>query len=466
MEKSLIIKKNFLQLTLVIVVLSVQLFSCKKEIGEQPNSHEEITASANQDHGHLQQSKTFSSEVVTKWIEVQSRVFPNAQEQPPGLVFFPPRFYGYCGIALYESVVPGMPFYQSLSEQLIDMQVMPKTQPGMAYHWSTCANTALAYMTKHLLTHISSGKKASIDSLEAALNSAFQTEVPEATFNRSIQFGKNIAETIFNWSITDGFFDTYPPYIPPTGIGLWVPTPPAFMQPGPVVNFRDLRLFMPGLLTNSSLPEPIAYSTDPSSVFFNSMKEVYDISQGISASLVTQANYWRGLQNGGPGAQWYNILRKIIMEQGNGVMLDKATVAYCKAGLAFHDAAITNFIEAFRYNTIRPITFIRNVMGYSSWNTIFPTVPYPSYPDFHATIAGASGEVFSSLFGNNYHFNTAGTDALGLPGYTYNSFEEAGTDAALSRFYAGVNSKPFVYAGSWQGKKTAEYMESKIRFLK
>ena len=110
---------------------------------------------AKKDHGHLKQTKDYSSEVVVKWLDLQWRVFPTPQEEDTELGFLPPRFYAYCGIALYESLVSGMPAYQSLSRQLVNMPVMSQTQPGMAYHWPTSANTALAFMTRNFLPNIS-----------------------------------------------------------------------------------------------------------------------------------------------------------------------------------------------------------------------------------------------------------------------------------------------------------------------
>jgi hypothetical protein len=46
-------------------------------------------------------------------------------------------------------------------------------------------------------------------------------------YDRSVQFGKDISEGIYNWSTTDGdkgyLSPTSPSYIPPVGPGLWVP---------------------------------------------------------------------------------------------------------------------------------------------------------------------------------------------------------------------------------------------------
>ena len=220
----------------IILLMSFILFvtSCQKKDIQAKQQAEEIAtaANANNQHGHLQQTKNFSSEVVLKWIDLQWRVFPTPQENGSGLGFLSSRFYAYCGIALYESVVPGMPDYQSLSGQLTTMPVMPQFQPGVAYHWPTCANSALAYMTKIFFPHISANKKTSIDSLENALNSVYQNELTASLFQRSVEFGKTIAQEVFNWSKTDGFFSEYPAYVLPAGPGLWEPTPPGFLPAG------------------------------------------------------------------------------------------------------------------------------------------------------------------------------------------------------------------------------------------
>jgi hypothetical protein len=147
-------------------------------------------------------------------------------------------------------------------------------------------------------------------------------------------------------------------------------------------------------------------------------------------------------------------------------MLDKAALVYCKMGIASADAAISNFKEVFLYNQLRPITYIRNVMGHGTWNSLFPSPPYPGYPDFHSTIAGSSAEILTSIFGNNYQFNTNGTHHLGIPGYSFSFFYEAAIHASLARFYAGVSTKSSIEAGKWLGTKTAEYMNNKIKFLK
>lgn len=74
----------------------------------------------------------------------------------------------------------------------------------------------------------------------------------------------------------------------------------------------------------------------------------------------------------------------------------------------------------------------------------------------------------SSVFGENYRFNTDGThnDPTRYQGYTFNSFEEAAEHAGISRFLQGVTTKPAVVVGLKIGFKTVDYMEGKIKFKK
>ena len=134
-------------LTKFLFFTVVLFLSCQKQIDKQTSQHEEIATAANNNsgQGHLQQTKTFSSEVVVKWMDMQLRVMRTTAGLPPATNS---RLFAYSGVALYESVVPGMPAYQTLYGQLNNLPAMPSTENGKAYHWAASANATLAYITK------------------------------------------------------------------------------------------------------------------------------------------------------------------------------------------------------------------------------------------------------------------------------------------------------------------------------
>src|SRR5438128_748292 len=115
----------------MLLVTTASLFNLSCEKGNEPSDT----------NGHLQQTKTYSSDVVKRWLGVQ---LPLLYSPAVSYGVNAGRYMAYCGVALYESVVPGMPSYQSLYGQLNEMPQMPQTEPGKAYHWPTCANAALA----------------------------------------------------------------------------------------------------------------------------------------------------------------------------------------------------------------------------------------------------------------------------------------------------------------------------------
>jgi hypothetical protein len=117
-----------LQWILLTISSTFILFACEKQI-DQSTKQEEIAVNAKSNiNGHLHQTKTYSSEVAFKWIDMQLRLFRTNATPIGGLP--PQRFYAYSAIALYESVVPGMPAYRPSSGQLTDMPVIPATTPG------------------------------------------------------------------------------------------------------------------------------------------------------------------------------------------------------------------------------------------------------------------------------------------------------------------------------------------------
>jgi len=447
---------------ILLVVVSIYIFpACKKQI-EQPTKQQEIetAAKSNSEHGHLQQTNTYSSEVVFKWIDLNRRILLTTTRTAPGIRVN--REFAYTGIALYESVVPGMPAYQSLCSQLNQMPQMPATQPGFAYNWAACGNAALAAMNRFFFPTTSTANKASIDSLETALNIEFMNEGDAAEIQRSIQFGKDVAKKVIEWSGTDGADHAFDAYTAPVGQGLWIATPPA-LQAAAGPYWGNNRMIVSGSITGALPPSPIPYSEDPSSDFFKMEKEVYDVSQSLTAEQTAIGLFW--LDAGiGAGGHWLYILKQVL--SSNASKLDIAALAYAKGGIYINDATISSFKTKYTYNIERPITYIRNVMGHPTWNALFATPAHPDYSSAHTVQSMAIANAFTSIFGNNYQFTDHQFDNIGMSPRNYNSFNAVVTEVAAARVYAGIHTRMACEAGITEGEKVAKNIDSKLKFLK
>jgi hypothetical protein len=449
---------------MLAAVLVIIFSSCQKQIDKpysQKGSELSSAANPNEAHGHLKQTKEYSADVVTKWMDMQLRLFRTNATPIGGLP--PQRYYAYSAIALYESVVPGMPSYQTLSGQLTDMPVMPQTIPGFAYHWPAAANAALAAMTRGFFPNTSAANQSAIDSLENALNDVYHSEVnSQDEFQRSGEFGKTVAHAVFEWSKTDGAAVANAPYTPPVGPGLWVPTPPAYAAAfGPY--WGNNRLMVAGSLDGSTPPPPPSYSTNPSSDYYQMVKEVYDISQTLTPEQTATALYYR--DNPGYGGGHYLSIIKQVLEQEHP-QLDFAALVFAKTSIAIIDAGIGCWQAKFTYNLERPITYIRNVLGHTTWSSLFPTPNFPEWVSGHAAIAGAVAETLTGFFGDNYHLTNHTYDYLGMAPRTYNSFNEMVNDIGVSRVYAGIHYRISCERGASMGKKIGQNVDEKLHFLK
>ena len=412
------------------------------------------------DNGHLKQTREYSSEVALKWMDLQLRLIRTNAVPLGGLV--PGRFFGYCGVALYETVVPGMPAYQTLSGQLTDMPAMPATGHGLAYHWAAAANAALAAMNRNFFPATSDANKAAIDSLENALNTIYAGEVPNDEFQRSAGFGKAVAQLVFDWSKTDGASHASDPYPLPAGPGLWVPTPPAF-APATAPYWGKNRLMVPGSLTGSTPVAPPAYSTDPSSDFYKMVKEVYDVSQTLTPEQKAIGLYYRDNPGYG-GGHYLSILMQVLIQEKSS--LDFAALAYAKAGIACVEAGIGCWQIKYQYNIERPITYIAGVLNYPSWTPLFATPAFPEYASGHATVAGSFTKVMTSLFGEHYHFTNHTYDYLGMAPRSFNSFKDLANEISAARVYAGIHYRISCERGQAAGEKIGANIDAKLNFKK
>src|SRR4051812_26142051 len=205
-------------LLLSVAMILVTIPACKKE--KTADESPVLQSGAMNANGHLKQTNTYTADVAVAWMNMQLRLMRTATGIP-NVAFVRP--YAYSSIVLYETVVAGMPAYQSLQGQLSGLSGLPQTNPGFAYHWPGAANAALAYINKNMFPTTSDANKTAIDSLENALNLQYQGETDAETLNRSIDYGKAVAQKIFDWAETDGYLHASDPYNPLVGPGFWVP---------------------------------------------------------------------------------------------------------------------------------------------------------------------------------------------------------------------------------------------------
>ena len=448
-------------LSLLSVLSMIVFISCQKQV-DKPYSQQqsEEAVAANNGHGHLQQTKTYSSDVVYKWMDMQLRLMQTSSPFIGGLPVS--RVFGYTGIALYESVVPGMPAYQSLSGQLNQFPNMPKTSPGFAYHWPSNANAAIGAMTRSLFPAASAAGKVSIDSLENALNNEYKNSVKIEVWQRSVDFGKSVAQLVFDWAKTDGADHANDVYPLPVGLGLWQPTAPAFATAF-APYWKNNRQLVVGSFDGADPPPPPAYSTDPSSDFYKMVKEVYDISQTLTPEQRALGLYYR--DNPGFGGGHYMSILNIVLRQEHAT-LDVSALAFAKGGIVSVDAGIECWKVKYTYNNLRPITYIRNVLGFTTWNPLFGTPGFPDYISGHSTIGGAVAEALTSIFGDNYHFTNNTFSYLNMPDQHYTSFYQMAEKIGDSRVYAGIHYKISCTEGNKTGKKVAQNILNTIKFLK
>lgn len=473
--------KNFATKWLLVVSLSLFVFvSCQKEIKEFPVQQEKsgVQNRSTNENGHLKQTKTFSDEVIRHWLSMQLEMLrvplaPGAGSQAAN------RAMAYCGIAVYEAVVPGMPAYQSLGNQLNDFPAMPSAEPGKAYHWAASANAALAEMNRKLFPGASVANKANIDKLEHSLYLSYSSEADTPTLERSVAFGKEIAAKVFAWAAADGSANVNGPYIPLpqfVGPGFWVqsvgaPNLPNFLNTTPPNNPQatnpyayQLRLITPNVNNGTALEPPPAYSTDPASAFYAMAKDIYDKSQALTPEQTAMALYHRDAPGYPGGGHFVAILEQVLVQAGS--MLDVAALAYAKTGIASFDATTICFVNKYTYNLERPITYIRRVMGQPGWNALFPTPGHPEFPSAHAVNSAAIAAMLTNVIGENFQFTIDTYKYLGFPARSYHSFSEMAKEMADSRVLGGIHYQASCDKGLEQGEKVAQNILSTIKFLK
>lgn len=446
---------------------------------------------------NLPNAHDYDYKVYWEWNETFLQIDRYAKGYRPGPG---PRALGYLGLSAYECVVSAIPENRSLAPLYPELNI-PQADPDLEYYWPACINESYAYLMERFFPHMQNDPKpeasaafALIKTTRDKLHNQYALETTPEILERSEQFGREVAAAVYVWEQSDqighnAFLDPQPiSYTPPSGPGLWQPTPPdnrraMFPQWGQVRTFAigsDEKLCRP----------PIPYGENPNSPFYAQAWEVYTTVNAIN-NPPAELQAWAADQRWAaifwsddilnltfaPPPRLVAVLNQVAANEE----LDLAGCAevYAKMGLALSDAGVALWNSKYVYNVERPISYIRRVIAQqypdaSNWLTILNDIPnnvngvtpaFPAYPSGHSGFGGAGGKILSSFF--EYNANHPGTytftdlchqlrtEFLGTP-RTFTSFSQLGEEDAYSRIPLGVHFRMDCEVGLEVGRLCAQ----------
>ena len=382
--------------------------------------------------------------------------------------FTPPvqgRAYAYMGLALYESLVSGMPDHRSVADQLKGIGALPEAK-GIPYSWPIVANAALAEVMRGLWgdkTNRATDNIADLNALEALLASQYSVGVPPGIATLSSEFGRSVGAAVYATSRDDGGDEAYlknfpTTYVPPTGPGMWVPTAPGQLAVQPYWATTVGTFALASAAACDPGPPP-GYSEQPGSAFYDEAKLDYDMSKALTPEQLTIARYWADGPGtiGGPGHA-LAIVTEVLAEQHANLAV--AAEAYARAGIADADALTAIWAAKYEYNLIRPVTYIRRVID-PTWNTVLPTPPFPEYVSAHSGQSAAALATLESLVGDDISFVDHAHDADGFAPRSFDHIFAAAEEAGISRLYAGIHFA----SGNLNGRALGRCVAARVNSL-
>jgi len=388
-------------------------------------------------------------------------------------IFSPPvasRIYAYPNIAAYEIVALHDDNYLSLAGQVHELTPIPKPDPSKPVNYALSA--LIAHMDVSRRVIFSEDKLAVFrDSLYTVWESQNERE-----FNVSKEYGLQVAEHIVDWMSGDNYNQTrtMPKFTVDTDDpSRWQPTPPAYMD-GIEPHWNKIRPFVIDSANQFIPTPPPPFSMEEGSEFYKEVKEVYDISmeitqKGDASEEIAIAQFWdcnpyvsvtRGhlmfaTKKISPGAHWIGIV-KIAAKKTNSDF-NKTIYAYTKTSMAIADAFISCWDEKYRSNLIRPETLINEHID-ENWKPVLQTPPFPEYTSGHSVVSGAAATALTDIFGDNFTFDDDTETLYGLPVRSFESFNKAADEAAISRMYGGIHYRKAVAVGVKQGRDLGKFV--------
>jgi len=299
---------------------------------------------------------------------------------------------------------------------------------------------------------------------DAALANSLASIPDSNAKTKGIQIGQQIGQATLALRANDGS-DPTTTFNPPTGIGYWVPTPPAFL-PHFEPQWGGVRPFTLDSGSQFRPPPPNPVGSDAYVAEYNEVKSVgQDTSTTRTADETHMAHFWYE----GSVIGWNRIARDVAVQKGADLYDTARNLALMD--LAMADGFIAGMEAKTTYARWRPITAIRADDGDPrtdsdpTWNALRPTPNIASYPSTHSVLGNAAADILAREYGDDVTVTEVSNTAVPAgSSRTWNRFSDAANENAYSRLLVGVHFRSDNEQGQAQGTHIADWAAE--RFLR
>jgi hypothetical protein len=261
---------------------------------------------------------------------------------------------------------------------------------------------------------------------------------------RGMVIGDHAASAILAKRANDGS-QLVVPYQPGSAPGQWRPTLPTF-APALLPGWGHVTPFVGPAVSKLHPPPPPSLTSRAYAQALQQVEQVGSVHSTVRTADQTQiAEFWSdGAGTATPPGHWNEIAAALVTTRH--LSLQRTADLFATLDAALADAGIACWNCKYTDNQWRPITAIREagtagipgITADSTWTPLLATPAFPSYVSGHSTFSGAAATVLSAYFGPQTAFTTTSD---GLPGVTrsFRSFDQAASEAGMSRIYGGIH---------------------------
>ena len=373
------------------------------------------------------------------------------------------RCYNYLALAMYEACVAGMPRHRSLGGQLTGLADLPR--PRGEVDWPTALAAAALAVARAVYAGASQANRDTLTALhDTQVAERRASGVGHGAVANALAHGQAIGGALVEWLAADGHAGTVGrPYTPAAGDSLWEPTHPNY-RPAVEPYWSEVR---PMVLRSADEVRPVdhvPFSSGPGSAFWQQAWTVYETSRSLTDEQRAIARFWTDnpLLSGLPSGHWMLTVAQVARTRGLG--LADTLEAYARLGVALHDAFLNCWTWKYRFNLLRPSTYVRRHID-PDWVTFVNSPQFPEYTSGHSVASRAASTVLTDLLGSFPYIDDSHRDR-GLPARSFGSFHHAADEAARSRLYGGIHYSMGIESGKAQGDLVGALVVARLRTRK